>query len=88
MKLLYISANEIDLINKDQYGFKKTAGLAIRSALARAMDQGKFALMNQRTNKLLLPHNPYTATMVCAFESIRVRARPELKPTLQLLNET
>ena len=41
---------EVNLTNPNQHGFKRqrsttTAGLAIQSALARALDEGKFALM-------------------------------------------
>ena len=41
---------EVDLTGTDQHGFKKgkstlTAGLAIQTALAKALDQGNFALM-------------------------------------------
>ena len=44
------SENEVDLTNESQHGFKKlksttTAGLAIQSALARALNQGHFALV-------------------------------------------
>ena len=49
--------NEIDLTNEAQHGFKKsksttTAGLAIQSALSRALDQGHFAVNTGNSFKL------------------------------------